>query len=217
MLTEDYIMRMINQVLAVLVKIMAFKQAGRHQEANQAIDQALEQVLGMRADLIKRLDDSSLIEALTIQENLDTDRLQLVAELFKEEGDILAAQGHPNERDASYMRALNLHLEVMLGGGPNHLPEPHEKIEELLQNLEDRELPIEMRYSLFLYHNQVGNYRAADQILVELISIPDLKHDLLPEAVEFYEGLVEKTTDELAEAGFTREHLLNRMDDLTHK
>ena len=41
MLTEDYFMRMINQMLAVLTKILYLKEAGQYQEAQMEIDQSL--------------------------------------------------------------------------------------------------------------------------------------------------------------------------------
>ncbi len=45
MLTEDYFMRMINQILAVLTKIIGLKDVGQYQEAQQIVNQSLEQLL----------------------------------------------------------------------------------------------------------------------------------------------------------------------------
>ena len=61
MLTEDYFMRMINQVLAVLTQILYHKEAGQYQEAQVLIDQSLEKLLGVRPDLLKQMDDASLL------------------------------------------------------------------------------------------------------------------------------------------------------------
>ena len=110
MLTEDYIMRMINQAIAALVAIAGFKKAGQYEQSRQAIDQALEQLIGLRADLVRRLDDHAILQALTRQDNLDVDRLALVAELLKEEGEILAAQGDRAAAQASWLRGLNFLL-----------------------------------------------------------------------------------------------------------
>jgi hypothetical protein len=87
MFSEDYILRMINQAVAFLLKIAGLKKAGDYAEAQQAIDQALELLLGLRADIIKRLDDVSILKALTQQGKLDIHRLALIADLFKEDGD----------------------------------------------------------------------------------------------------------------------------------
>jgi hypothetical protein len=40
MLTEDYFMRMINQILAVLTKIIGLKDVGQYQEAQQIVNQS---------------------------------------------------------------------------------------------------------------------------------------------------------------------------------
>jgi hypothetical protein len=61
MLTEDYIMRMINQVLAVFLQALGLKKAGQYSEALQVFDQAVESLLGLRASLAKQLEDPSCL------------------------------------------------------------------------------------------------------------------------------------------------------------
>ena len=75
MLTEDYIMRMINQVLAVFLQALGLKRAGQLSEALQVFDQAVESLLGMRATLAKQLEDRQLLALLTFHDKLDVDRL----------------------------------------------------------------------------------------------------------------------------------------------
>ena len=214
MLTEDYIMRMINLALAVLVRILGFKQAGRYQEAAQHIDQALEMLLGMRADLVKRLDDDSLIETLTVQDTLDTDRLLVVADLFKEEGDILALKGHQSEAYLSRLRALNFYLEVILSGGPENLPEPEDKIEELLTLLRAHDLPAETLYSIFSYYVHLGKFSIADDVLHQLASSAGTGAEIEQEIIDFYKDLLSKPDEELLKGGLTREKIEERMKAL---
>ena len=119
MLTEDYFMRMINQMLAVLTQILYHKEAGQHQEAQVLIDQSLEQLLGVRPGLLKQMEDASLLRLLTTQGQLDPDRLAMVADLYRFEGDILADQGKHQEASLDYQRALTLYLEISLSGQIN--------------------------------------------------------------------------------------------------
>jgi hypothetical protein len=86
MFTEDYIMRMISQMVMVLASIIGLRKAGQYQEAQQLINQSLEQLLGLDAVLIKQMDESSLLKVLTSQGDLDTDRLYIIAELYEQEG-----------------------------------------------------------------------------------------------------------------------------------
>jgi hypothetical protein len=214
MLTEDYIMRMINMALAVLVKILGFKQAGQYNEAAQHINQALEMLMGMRADLVKRLDDDSLIETLTIQETLDTDRLLVVADLFKEDGDILASQQGQAEAYPSRLRALNFYLEVVLSDGPDNLPKPDNKIEELLIVLDRYDLPLETLYSLFAYYAHLGELALAENTLQRMADVAQPGAEIKQEIFEFYQDMLSKSDEELVRGGLTRDKINDRLKAL---
>src|SRR5512139_399912 len=111
MYTEDFILRMINQAMAVLVKILGFKQAGQRQEALQEIDQALEVLLGLRASLFRQLDEPRMLQMLVLQGRLDVDRLAVLADIFYEEADILEQEGRMEESRVDSRRALRFYLE----------------------------------------------------------------------------------------------------------
>ena len=61
MLTEDYLMRMINQAIAALLKVAGLKKAGRNQEALEVIEQAFEQLLGLPASLVEQMDEAQRV------------------------------------------------------------------------------------------------------------------------------------------------------------
>ena len=93
MLTEDYIMRMINQAMSVLLIALGLKKAGQYSEALQTFDQAIESLLGLDAHLVKQLDDSLLLEKLTFLGKLDIDRLLVLADIYREEAEVFSLQG----------------------------------------------------------------------------------------------------------------------------
>jgi hypothetical protein len=214
MLTEDYIMRMINQALVVLRRILQMKATGQHQQALQEIEQALEQLLGLKTELVKHLDDESIFETLTHNEKLDTDRLFLVAELFKEEGEILAELGRVAESTFSRIRALNFYLEVALDGNLERFPPPHEKISDLLQKLDGVVLEPATKYPLYIYYEQENQYAAAEHTLTDLANEPDLVSEALNELRSFYERLLEKSAEELAESGFSGAQIREKLDKI---
>jgi hypothetical protein len=98
MYTDDYILRMINQAVAVLAKVMGLHKEGKNQEALVAIDQALEGLIGFDAYLIKQLDDNGLQDMLTFQGEVDTDRMVVVGDLFRVRGDTLASLSEMRRR-----------------------------------------------------------------------------------------------------------------------
>ena len=217
MLSEDYILRMIGQATAVLLKIIGLKKAGDYPEAQQAIDQALETLLGLKADLIKQLDDESLLKTLTLDGKLDFARLALVADLFKEDGDISAAQGRVSESRESYLRSLIYHLET----GFDETTAPDDdltiKIKALVQILGLQTLPDETLWTLFCYYELAGNIPEADDAILKLAGRPNLQTDIQPELVAFYERLLEKPDAVLATSGMTREELKRNLENAKQK
>lgn len=190
MLTEDYLMRMINQAVAVLLKLAGLKKDGKYPEAQQAIDQALELLFNMRADIIKRLDDESLLQALTVQDRLDVARLGIVADLFKEEGDILAAQGQLPESRKSYLRALTCHLETGFHEPSVPSGELAKKIEPLVQALGLQDLPDGTLWTLFCYYEQTGAVAQARDAITRMANRPHLAESIRPEVEAFEERML---------------------------
>jgi hypothetical protein len=214
MLTEDYIMRMINQALVVLRRILRMKEAGQHQEAVQEIDQVLEQLLGLKSDLIKVLDDESLLESLTQNEQLDVDRLYLVAELMKEEGEILLEMGKVEEGLLSSIRALNFYLEVALDGNLDRFPPPHDRIQELLHRLEGVVLNAETTYPLFCYYEQEKQYSAAEQTLLSMQEDPELVDEVRQAQIAYYERLLQRPEEELTAGGLPIKEILEKLNTM---
>lgn len=211
MLTEDYLIRMINQAIAALATIAGLKKAGQHREALQAVDQAVEQLLGLRAELVKQMDEQSLLAALTPGSKLDTRRLALIADLFAEQGEIFAAMGRVVASKDSFQRALNFKLEVALSETAEANEELPEKIDFLVGNLVVADLPVDTRYALFLYYDLNGKYAQAERVLDELLAQADLKEAILPEAFSFYRNLLEQPESALRAGGMTRSHVQTRL------
>ena len=190
MLTDDYIIRMINQAIAVLLTITRLKAVGQYQEAQQYIDQSLEQLIGLRVNLIKGLDDRNVLNTLTINGVLDTDRIIIVADLYNEEGDILAAQNKMNESYQSYHRAIYLYLMCALNGGPQKQPNPDKKIEKLAGLMRNVNYPIETEILLSEYFERSGKYAEGYQVLIKLSANQNYQEEIIRERKAFLERVL---------------------------
>jgi len=212
MFKDDYIARIIRQATEALLYAIGLKKAGHYPDAMQAIDQALEQLLGLDADLVRQLSDEALLNLLTMQEQLDLERLELVADFFKEEGDIHAAENKPVETQKSYLRALNYYLEVGLDDevqGP--APELAQKIENLANKLDVGGLPDDTLWASFCYYELAGNYARADASLSSLAGRAEVRAEILPELIAFYERLLDKPVDELALSQLTKTQVREKL------
>jgi hypothetical protein len=216
LLTDDYLVRMIMAGLQTLAKVIGLKTAGQYQESQELIDQALEGLFGMRADLLKRLDDDTLFASLKVQGSPDTERIALAGKFFQEEGDLLTAQGDQDGGKWSYIRALNFSLEAALNGKYDDA-ELKMGITYLVNSLQGIELPPDTVYGLFCYHEESGNYKEADIILKALENQMDEKGAVQNERTAYYKRLLEKGDAELVEGGFTRWQVVDALNSTTQQ
>ena len=216
LLTDDYLFRMIMAGLQTLAKIIGLKTAGQYQEAQELIDQALEGLFGMRADLLKRLDDETLFASLMVQGSPDTERIALAGKFFQEEGDILTSQRDQEGGKWSYIRALNFSLEAALNGKSDD-PELKISITYLVNSLRGIELPPDTAYGLFCYHEESGYYKGADIILRALENQLDEKEPIQDERAAYYNRLLQKGDAELVEGGFARLQVVEALNLITQQ
>jgi hypothetical protein len=135
MLTEDYIMRLISQALAVIMTALGLKKAGKYREALQSFSQGKEILLGMDAYIIDQLDEAAVLDLLTNHETLDVDRLRLLADIYSEEGEIYHLQGLTDNSQFAFQRGLRLYLEAVLASDTSMSVELIDKIEALRHQL----------------------------------------------------------------------------------
>jgi hypothetical protein len=155
MLTEDYIMRLINQAVAVLLQAVGLKKAGKLYDALRVFDQAVESLLGLDARLAKQLGDSQVLSVLTFQEKLDTDRLLVLADIYREEADIYRMLGQPENSQLIAQSSLRFYLEVILANEAKPNLKLVETIEALRSKLAISTLLLETRMALMDYFDRL--------------------------------------------------------------
>jgi hypothetical protein len=152
MLTEDYLMRIINQTLAVLMTAIGLRKAGKYADARQAIQQAMEQLTTLPANLIDQMDDAGVLNLLTVQGRLDVGRLAILADLYQEQGEILLKQDQPAQASSAFARALRFMLEVSLSDAAELSPDAIGKVEALTPRLKTGDLPVDTQLALSDYY-----------------------------------------------------------------
>ncbi len=152
MFTEDYLMRIINQAIAALLTAIGLRKAGKYSEALQAIQQSVEQLTTLPANLVDQMDDSSVLNMLTAQGQMDVGRLAILADIYQEQGEILIKQDHPAQAGAAFARALRFILEVTLSEDDALTNENIAKVLILVQRLEGSPLPADTKLALSDYY-----------------------------------------------------------------
>ena len=155
MLTEDYIMRLINQALAVILAALGLKKSGKYYEALQSFDRAKEILLGLDAHLVDQLDEAAVLDRLTAYERLDIERSNLLADIYKEEGEVYSIQGREDASQFAYQRSLRLYLESALFGQEAVDVEFIQKIEMVRRNINVNSLGEETCLAMLDYFDRL--------------------------------------------------------------
>jgi hypothetical protein len=212
-LSEDALLRMLVAAIAeTIARLALLRTAGQFAQAQQEIDQDLEELLGLKADLARQLSDQKIIEMLTTNEFLDVGRLYYVAELFRQEAEILKAQGQSSFAQISQVRALNLFLEVGFAV-ENDFLEADDRIDELFDDL-GADTPEESLFTLFDYYEQVGAFARAVAAIDLMLGRTENDPDILAEKRAFFERLLPESDDELEAGELPREEIKSQLEQM---
>ena len=214
MIRQDYIMRMIEQLVRVLMEAAALKKAKKYTEALLTVDQALQQLSGFDSKFVNSLPDDSLIALLKTGDALDADKCIIVADLLDIEGDIYEVQDQLQESYYRHLKALNLFLAAFLSRTQTSLPHHFAQIEPIVDKLEPYDLPLETKHRLWPYFERVGRYAQAEDLLYELIEVEPGPKEMIEQGISFYQRLLQKSNQELATGNLPRAEIEEGLAEL---
>jgi hypothetical protein len=214
MFSDDYLLRIIRQATAVFAKIIGLKSGGKYQEALQVIDQTLEQLVGIDAEMIRLLNDESLYILLTKNEIIDLEKLGFIADLFMEEGDIHKLRNQNSESINCYMRSLTYYLVISINSETSRSIELSRKIDDLLENLDTNSLEEQTLLNLYTHWENSMEFAKADAVLNTLATRDGFTAVIKDEMKSFYTRLLEKSPKELEMGGMNRTQIRNKLKEL---
>jgi tetratricopeptide (TPR) repeat protein len=156
MTQKDYILRIAEDVGRALAQIIYHKKIQDYQGALSLIDELFKQTLGAGSGFIHAISEETLLAMLTLLGILNLEKALLIATLLKAEGDIYEDLGNPDAAYDSYLKSLNLFLEILLRDDNLHDLRVSPEVEDLRGKLEEYELPLNTRRLLSQYYEQFG-------------------------------------------------------------
>jgi hypothetical protein len=204
---RDYILRIAEEVGRALAQVLYNRQIKDYAAAHKLIDEQCKQAYGMGIGFIRSVPEETLLSMFTSFETLDTEKCWLLAILLKAEGDIYQDQGNTSESYYSYIRSLNLILEVLLLDTTNSGKDVVPELDDLLSRLNDYELPTRTKLLLFQYYDQANKYARAEDLLFEMVEAGDHEGEILARGISFYQRLARKSNAELRAGNFSREEV----------
>jgi Family of unknown function (DUF6483) len=211
---RDYILRIAQEFGSALAQVLYNRQIKDFTAAHQLTDEQSKQVFGMGIGFMRSVPEETLLSMLTSFDMLDTEKCWLLAILLKAEGDIYEDQGNTSESYYSYIRSLNLFLEVLLLGTKSSDRSVVPEIDDLLARLSDYDLPKRTKLLLFRFFDQTHEYIRAESLLFEMLETSGPDEDILAYGTSFYRRQLKKSEATLRADNFSKEKAEKRLSQL---
>lgn len=211
---EDFIKRLISQFFQVLYKIMGLIRKKDLSGASEMVAQIRQELLGISETLANELSSPDLIRMLSSGKEPNPAKPLILAELFKVQGDIEFAQDREEACYTNYLKALDLQLEISFQTNETSIPEEFTRVEAIAELLEKYVLPPDTLTALFHFYESAELYARAQETLFDFIQDSPNPAEALKAGFGFIERLSEKSDDELAIGGFTRQDLNDALQEL---
>ncbi|UQZ33520.1 hypothetical protein C2I18_08180 [Paenibacillus sp. PK3_47] len=205
MFRRDYIVRMIEDMTAMVAKVLTLKQEKKTTEALWEVDELLGRHFRLNSRLLNSLSVEDIIEMFRLGGVIESDKLQGVARMLKEEGSIYAAAGDQEAALFRAMRSLHLFLYANQHGADRELLHMTKEIGELLEDVEGYRLPVKTERLLLSYLEEEGRYDKAEDSLYRLW---EQGEQVVYEGKGLYERLLLKTPEELERGGLPLEEVV---------
>jgi len=208
-LREDYVTRLVAQLARALSHILGLSRKRQYPAALVAIDEALDQLLGLRADSVLDLSADQLVAFLTLggMAAEGWDKVSFLAALLQEAGTIHAAQDCTIESYECYQKALHLVLEASLHDDKPALPDYAPTVEGLTAALQDYILPAHTNLALLRYYEQVGAYALAEDALFEALEAEPENADVVETGLALYARLWQQSDEALVAGNLPRDEV----------
>ena len=191
-----------------LAIILHLRKYNKHEEALIYVDDLLLQMTGLTSRFINSVSDEMLIQAISPLGALNVDKCLWIAVLLKAEGEIYEEIGNSNESYYRYLKSLHLYLLALSHETTMQQDTTlYNDIQELLNKLEDYELPLSMNEMLFPYYEQMGEYDKAENLLFEVLEADSVDNAFFERGNAFFERLRAKDDADLLLGNFSREEV----------
>ncbi|MCA1294479.1 DUF6483 family protein [Paenibacillus sp. alder61] len=198
MLRKDYLVRMLEEMTEMIGKVFGLKQQRKWTEALWELDELYRKLFRLNSRLLGSLSAKDIVEMMRTGGTVESDKLQSLARLMKEEADVLTASGQPEEGVLRARKALHLYLAAHTYGADPGLWELHGEVSELQESLKGFRLPEDTERLLMGYEESRGNFALAENALYRLLESGSARRE---EGVAFYTRLLALDPGKLEEGG----------------
>jgi len=207
MIRRDYIMRMIEEFIQVLLRIRGLKKDQRLADALVLTEEEFKRTTGLDSESVLRLSETELLAKLIQSEPLHAvrEKMLFLTTLLRETGDILTEQGRIEDGRACYLKGLHLLLDSLMRGEADELPEFVPKVDEFVAALE--EVPVQTRALLMEHYERTGQFGKAEDALFAILDAEPSNPMAVEFGVSFYERMQRQSDGRLMDGNLPREEV----------
>ncbi|MCL4506999.1 MAG: DUF6483 family protein [Chloroflexi bacterium] len=219
MLSKDYILAQIEMLSGLVARLIKLREDGDEQGAADEIEDSYRELFGLEPRLISLLPTEFLFDKLRSGEYLELSKGFSLAILLREDAINYGNKGDMIEHYQRMLRSLKVFLAI---ARENPLtPEQYAlyDIEAVLDQMDDYELPQDLKFDLFHHYEDIGQYARAEDLLHEVIEDSDQNKEVINEGIQFYEWLLGRSAEELEAGNLPRsevEESLSLLRSLNH-
>src|SRR5579863_9015041 len=158
MINKDYILRIAERFGRELAILLHLRQRNQFEEALIRIDDLYLNNLGLTIGFVNSISEEVLLTLISPLGALDSEKCVLVAMLLKAEGDIYGDQGKSDEAYYRHLKSLFFYIEISLHNTELDGLNIVQEIENILNKLDEYELPLKTKNQLFRYYERMGRY-----------------------------------------------------------
>jgi len=174
MFQRDYIQRQIQQLTEALAQVLFHRRNQDYSEALAEIRESGLRHLGLDLDDLQGVTYSDLVEALRPGDDLDAEAAAFVAELLRQQADLMLLENADEAAAAQrYLHALALTLDVFFDAPGFQSPDTLARINTLLRATNAATLPRPLQFRLLHFFETTGQFDKAEDVLFVLAEQPD--------------------------------------------
>ena len=214
MIERDYIMRMINTMIAMLVRMMGYKNKKEYPEALLDIQVTGKTLLGIDRSLVDQFSVPQVMQLFGSDPSVAVPKAYVLGVLLKEEADIRVLMSDAAAAEDIYGKSLSLFIETYLSAGAPVEVRHLELTDAILDKLSRHQLSPEILERIFRYEEAMGRFARAEDALYAIL---DAHAEFVDEGVRFYERLLRKPDEELAAGNLSRDEVLEGMNSMKRR
>lgn len=220
MYKRDYLLRLVEQLTAVVFHLTRLEQVKAYDEALETTDGVLRTLTGLGTDAWLDMETDDILANLSMRDDLGgVETAVFMIGIFHQEGKIRDLQGDGDGADFRYLKALLLQLALLNNYPAIPMPEMVPTVSVLRAYLTQSEvvLPPEANRALLTYYEKSSDYWAAEDVLYEWLDSEPGSSEPLEAGTAFYEKLLLKSDEELEAGGLPREEVEEGLEDLLNE